>query len=148
MAIAHLVTQKVEEVHFVNKLQQQGQIQLETSFTFNVNFAKDGKRCIARIYQSVKDNKGGEQLFASLDLVGAFACEGVETEEDKKIVHAQCYDQLFPYVQSTIQNLMQASGIPGFQLRKAIINTDHVQVGQPPEQQPQQEPEKPQFPIV
>lgn len=147
MAIAHLVTQKVEEVHFLNKLQQQGQIQLESSFTFNVNFAKDGKRCIARIYQSVKDNQGGEQLFASADLVGAFACEGVNSEEDKKLVHTQCYDQLFPYVQTTIQNLMHASGLPGFQLRKAVINAERVQVGQKPEEAPQ-EPPKPQFPIV
>lgn len=146
MAIAHLVTQKLEEVHFTNKLQQKGQIQLETSFNFNVNFAKDGSRCVARIYQSIKDKDGGEQLFASVDLVGAFACEGIVTEEDKKIVHAQCYDQLFPYVQSTVQNLMQSSGIPGFQLRKAIINTDRVQVGQNPNQ-PRQDPPK-QFPIV
>lgn len=148
MAIAHLVTQKVQEVHFVNKLQQQGQIQLETSFTFNVNFAKDGKRCIARIYQSIKDKEGGEQVFVSVDLVGAFACEDIIDEESKKQVHTQCYDQLFPYVQSTVQNLMTASGIPGFQLRKAVINTNNVQVGQNPDLPRDNQPKKPQFPIV
>lgn len=148
MAIAHLVTQKVQEVHFVNKLQQQGQIQLETSFTFNVNFAKDGKRCIARIYQSIKDKEGGEQVFVSVDLVGAFSCDGITDEAAKKLVHAQCYDQLFPYVQSTVQNLMTASGIPGFQLRKAVINTDNVQVGKNPDLPREPQAQKPQFPIV
>lgn len=148
MAIAHLITQKVQEVHFINKLSQQGQIQLDSNFTFNVNFAKDGKRCIARIYQSIKDKEGGEQVFASVDLIGAFSCEGVEGDEEKKQVHAQCYDQLFPYVQSTIQSLMQSSGIPGFQLRKAVINTDNVQVGRPPEANDDRQQPKQQFPIV
>ncbi len=147
MAIAHLVTQKVQEVHFTNKLTQQGQIQLTSSFTFNVNFSKDGKRCIARIYQSVKDKEESEQLFASVDMVGAFACENVETDEDKKQVHAQCYDQLFPYLQSVLQTLMQSSGIPGFTLRKAVMNPENVRVGTAPNQQGQQPPKK-QFPIV
>lgn len=149
MAIAHLITQKVQEVHFVNKLTQQGQIQLDSSFTFNVNFAKDGKRCVAHIYQSVKDKESGEQLFASVDLVGAFTCEGVTDDEEKKQVHSQCYDQLFPYVQSTMQGLMQSSGIPGFQLRKAVIKTESVQVGkgQPPRPEGDGQ-SKPQFPIV
>ena len=150
MAIAHLVTQKVQEVHFTNKLTQQGQIQLDSNFTFRVNFAKDGKRCIAHIYQSVKDKEDGEKLFASVDVIGAFACDGIEGDEDKKQVHAQCYDQLFPYMQTTIQNLMQASGIPGFQLRKAVINPENVQVGNAPapEQPPQEEQPEPMFPIV
>lgn len=136
MAIAHLVSQKVQEVHFINKLEQSGQIKLQSGFNFNVNFANDGKRCIAHIYQSIKDPDGGEKLFVSVDMIGAFSCQGVETDEDKKQVHAQCYDQLFPYVQSTTNSLMAASGIPGFQLRKATINTDHVQVGKKPGQQP------------
>ncbi|MCD7829675.1 MAG: protein-export chaperone SecB [Clostridiales bacterium] len=147
MAIAHLVSQKVQEVHFVNKLTKQGQIQLDSSFTFNVNFAKDGKRCIAKVYQSIKDKNGGDELFVSVDLIGAFSCQGIDSDEDKKQVHAQCYDQLFPYIQSTVQNLMQASGIPGFQLRKAVINADNVQVAQQPPRQ-EEEPPKPQFPIV
>jgi preprotein translocase subunit SecB len=145
MAIAHLVTQKVQEVHFTNKLTKQGQIQLDASFTFHVNFAKDGERCIAKVYQSIKDKENSDQLFVSVDIIGAFACKDVVTEEDKKQIHAQCYDQLFPYIQSTVQSLMQASGIPGFQLRKAVIDPANVQVGQPPHAA---EPEKPQFPIV
>jgi hypothetical protein len=51
-------------------------------------------------------------------------------------------------MQSTIQNLMQASGIPGFQLRKAVINPENVRVGTNPPAPAQEEPPKPQFPIV
>lgn len=148
MAIAHLVSQKVQEVHFVNKISKEGQIQLDSGFSFNVNFAPDGKRCVAKLYQSIKDKEDGEELFLSVDMVGAFACENVETEDDKKLVHAQCYDQLFPYIQSMVQTLMQASGIPGFRLRKAIIDTDQVVVGKGEPQQRGNQPPKIQFPIV
>jgi preprotein translocase subunit SecB len=84
-----------------------------------------------------------------VDVIGAFSCDGIEGDEDKKQVHAQCYDQLFPYMQTVIQNLMQASGIPGFQLRKAVINPENVRVGSAPaaEEQPA-EPSQPRFPIV
>lgn len=148
MANAHLVSQKVQEVHFVNKLEKSGQIQLQSSFNFNVNFSKDGQRCVARLYQSIKDPDGGETIFLSAELVGAFACEGVATDEDKKQVHTQCYDQLFPYAQTTITSLMAASGIPGFQLRKPRMDTDKVVVGQNPNQATQQPPKKPTLPIV
>jgi hypothetical protein len=52
-------------------------------------------------------------------------------------------------MQTVIQNLMQASGIPGFQLRKAVINPENVRVGSAPaaEEQPA-EPSQPRFPIV
>lgn len=145
MAIAHLISQKVEEVHFSNKLNQQGQVQLQATYTFNVNLSKDGQRCVARIYQSVKDKANSDVLFCSVDMVGAFACSGVETEEDRKVIHTQCYDQLFPYVQFTVNHLMAASGIPSFQLRKSPMNADQVQVGQKP---PVQEEPSKQFPIV
>jgi hypothetical protein len=41
---------------------------------------------------------------------------------------------------------MQASGIPGFQLRKAVINPENVRLGTNPPAP--EEPPKPQFPIV
>lgn len=149
MANAHLMSQKVQEVHFVNKLEKSGQIQLQSGFNFNVNFSKDGQRCVARIYQSIKDQDGGEIIFLSAELVGAFTCDGVVTDEDKKQVHTQCYDQLFPYVQNTVTTLMNASGIPGFQLRKAVMDADRVVVGQNPNNQGgEQRPQKPTLPIV
>lgn len=153
MAIARLVSQKIQEVHFVNKIRpqpkkpdgSQPQLKLVSSFNFSLNFSKDNKQCVAKFYQSVKDSENGEQLFVSVDALGAFACSDVNNDEDKKQIHVQCYDQLFPYVQSTVQNLMQSSGFAGFQLRKAVINPENVVLnrGDAPQQ-----PQKPQFPIV
>ena len=44
MANATLMSQKVQEIHLINKLEQSGQIQL-TAPSLNVSFMSDGSRC-------------------------------------------------------------------------------------------------------
>lgn len=146
MANAHLINQKLQEVHFHNKLDGSGQVQLKSGFNVNVNFTKEGNRCIARLYQSLKGGED-EKLFLSVDVVGVFDCEGIVTDDDKKEIHIQCYDQLFPYVQSTFSTLLSSSGINGFQLRKAQMTPDKIQTGQNPGF-PTQQPPKQTLPIV
>ncbi len=145
MATVQLIQQRVNEFHFTNKITQQGQIKLNTTFTFNVNFLQDNTRCVAHIRQIIKSED--DQLNLAVGMSGVFTCEDVDTDEEKKNVHGQCYDQMFPYIQSTIQTLMQTAGIPGFMLRKAVIDTNAVQVGRSNNGQTPSAP-KQQFPIV
>ena len=42
-----LTTQRVREVHFVNRLDKSGQIKLSSSFNFHVDYAADNTRCVA-----------------------------------------------------------------------------------------------------
>ena len=44
-----LTTQRVREVHFVNRLDKSGQIKLSSSFNFHVDYAADNTRCVASI---------------------------------------------------------------------------------------------------
>ena len=48
MANATLMSQKVQEIHLINKLEQSGQIQLDSAFSLNVSFMSDGSRCVTR----------------------------------------------------------------------------------------------------
>ncbi|MCQ2441778.1 MAG: protein-export chaperone SecB [Oscillospiraceae bacterium] len=126
MATAQLTQQRVNEYHFTNKINQPGQIKMNTTFSFNVNFVQNNSRCVAVIRQVIRDEN--DQINLKVGMSGVFNCEGVVTDEDKKSIHAQCYDQMFPYIQSTVTSLMQVAGIPGFMLRKATINSDNVQL--------------------
>ena len=56
MANASLLNQKVQEIHLSNKLEQSGQIQLDSSFSLNVSFAPDGTRCIGRLTQTLRSS--------------------------------------------------------------------------------------------
>ena len=127
MANATLVSQKVQEIHLSNKLEQAGQIQLDSSFSLNVSFANDGTRCVGKLTQTLRDKEfAGGKFTMSVELVGIFNCTGAVTDEVKRQVHGEVYDQLFPYMQSEVSHLCTASGMNGLVLRKAKIDPSQV----------------------
>ena len=128
MPTATLMNQTVREIHFNNDLERKHGTnrQLGSSFSFQVNYSPDGERCVAKLYHSLKDKEDEKLFFLSVEMLGVFKCEGVETEEDKKEIHTQCYDQLFPYMQSEVSHLCTASGMNGLVLRKAKIDPSQV----------------------
>lgn len=129
MANATLVTQKVQEVHLSNKLEKSGQIQLDSSFSLNVSFASDGNRCVGKLQQTLRDKElAGGKFIMTVELVGVFNCSDATTDEVKRQVHGEVYDQLFPYMQSQCASLAAASGIPGLMLRKVPIDPNSVAV--------------------
>jgi preprotein translocase subunit SecB len=144
MVTAELMATQVVEVHFFNRIRQGSQIQLTSSFSFNVKYAPDGSQGVATLYQSLKDNLDGEQFFCSVEMRGIFQITGDLTDQAKREVHAQCYDELFPYVQRQVKELCAGSGIPNMMLRKSKINPENVAVQNPvPEEQPAKRPALP-----
>lgn len=133
MANATLVNQKIQEIHLVNKLEKPGQIQLDSSFSLNVNFAPDGSRCLGKLQQTLRDKEfAGGQFTLTVELVGVFSCTGATSDEVKRQVHGEVYDQLFPYMQAQCASLAASSGIPGLMLRKAVIDPSTIAVNKAP----------------
>lgn len=129
MVTVNLVTQRVREVHFINHISKNGQIQLSSSFNFKVNYAADNSKCTATLYQSVQMKDDPDTLFISAEITGIFNLQGIVDDETKKDAHVQCYDQLFPYLQSTVAQLATASGMPGFQLKKNVMKRESITFG-------------------
>ena len=141
MPTVTLINQRVREVHFVNHIDKSGQIQLASSFNVHVNYSNDNKQCVAKLYQSAQMKDDPDQFFTSAEIVGVFNLEGVVDEESKKDAHVQCYDQLFPFLQSTITQLTTASGMPGFLMRKNPMKRENITFakgGAPKEDKPEQ----------
>lgn len=130
MANAVLVNQKLQEVHLVNKLDKAGQVQLDSSVSLNVNFSQDGTRCIGKLQQTLRDKEFvGGKFTMSVDLVGIFNCSGATTDDVKRQIHGEVYDQLFPYMQAQCSALAAGSGIPGLMLRKLEMDPNNISVG-------------------
>lgn len=121
-----LISQRMQEIHFINHLEASGKIELSSSFHFHVNFANDNRSCCAKLYQSAKMKDDPDRLFISGEIVGIFRLDGMESDEDKREVHIQCYNQLFPYLQSTLSFVAASSGMPGFLLQKRPIDPEHI----------------------
>lgn len=129
MANASLINQKVQEIHLSNKLEQAGQIQLDSSFSLNVSFSPDGKRCMGKLQQTLRDKEfAGGKFTMTVELVGMFNCTEAVSDEVKRQIHGEVYDQLFPYMQSQCANLAAGSGIPGLMLRKVPIDPNNIAV--------------------
>lgn len=142
MANVTLVNQKVQEIHLVNKLAKNGQIQLDSSFSLNVSFAPDGKRCVGKLQQTLRDKEmAGGQFTMTLELVGIFDCTTAVDDEIKREIHAEVYDILFPYMQAQCSTLAGSSGIPGLMLRKVPIDPDNIAVNHAEKKEPDRNPD-------
>lgn len=138
MVSVNLINQRIREVHFTNRIDKPGQIQLESGFNFHMDYSADKQRCKATLYQSVRMKDDPDRLFISVEIVGLFSLQGVVDDESKRDAHILCYDQLFPYLQSTVTQLANASGLPGFLLKKNPMKRENITFAQKekPEQPP------------
>lgn len=128
MAGLNMVSYKLQDMQFFNKLEKPGQVQLENSFSFSVNYTQDNRRCMAKLYQCVKDKTDtpDHRFFVSVELVGIFDIDGPITDEDKKDFHVLCYQQLFPYAEVMVKQVCAAGGMPNFHLLRQKLNRDNV----------------------
>ncbi len=130
MAQVNMISQKLQDMQFFNKLEKPGQVPLESNFSFSVNFTADNTRCIAKLYQCVKDKSedANHKFFISVEMVGIFAVDGPVTDEDKKDLHVSCYQQLFPYAELAAKQTCAMGGMPNFQLLRQKMERDKVVV--------------------
>ena len=136
MAELNMLTYKLQDMQFFNKLETAGQIPLENSFSFSVNYNQDNTRCVAKLYQCVKDQTDGadHRFFVSVELAGFFEVTGPITDEDKRDFHVMCYQQLFPYGEMLVKQVCAAGGMPNFVLLRRKMTRDNVMVNRPAEE--------------
>lgn len=136
MAELNMLTYKLQDLQFFNKLETSGQIPLENSFSFSVNYNQDNSRCVAKLYQCVKDKTDSpdHRFFVSVEIAGFFEVTGPITDEDKRDFHVMCYQQLFPYGELLVKQVCAAGGMPGFVLLRQKMTRDNVMVNRPAEE--------------
>lgn len=130
MAQVNLISHKLNDLQFFNKMDKPGQVPLESNFSFSVNFAQDDSKCMAKLYQCVKDktDDANHNFFISVELTGVFAVEGPVDSEEKKDLHVACYQQLFPYAELAAAQVCAMGGMPAFQLLRQKMDRDKVLV--------------------
>ena len=133
MAELNMISYKLQDLQFFNKLETAGQIQLENNFSFSVNYNQDNTRCMAKLYQCVKDKTDSpdHRFFVSVEVLGFFEVSGVLTDGDKRDFHILCYQQLFPYAEMLARQVCAAGGMPNFLLLRQRMSRDSVVVNRP-----------------
>lgn len=136
MAELNMLSYKLQDLQFFNKLESPGQVQLENNFFFSVGYNQDNTRCMAKLYQCVKDKTDtpDHRFFVSVEVLGVFEVTGELTDEDKRDFHILCYQQLFPYAEMLARQTCAAGGMPNFVLLRQRMTRDNVVVNRPPEE--------------
>jgi preprotein translocase subunit SecB len=124
----NMISYKLQDMQFFNKLDTAGQVQLENNFSYSVDYNKENTRCVARLYQCVKDKSEDEnhKFFVSVELLGIFELTGTVTDEDKKDIHVQTYQQMFPYAELLTKQLCAAGGMANFVLLRQRMDRNKV----------------------
>ena len=119
MTQLNMLSYKLQDMQFFNKLDKPGQVQLENNFSYSVDYNKENTRCVAKLYQCVKDKCDDEnhKFFVSVELIGVFEIVGPVTDEDKKEIHVRTYQQV-----------CAAGGMPNFMLLRHKMDPDHVAI--------------------
>ena len=137
MAQVNMITQKLQDLQFFNKLEKPGQVALENNCSFSVNFTADNTKCIAKLYQCVKDKSedADHKFFISVEMVGIFAVDGPVTDEDKKDLHVSWKTQhpwlknrlvthCFKSILSLLNNTLVALLLTGWEISmKCLVRT-------------------------
>ncbi len=128
MTELNMLSYKLQDLQFFNKLEKSGQVQLENSFSYSVDYNQDNTLCMAKLYQCVKDKCEDEnhRFFASVELVGSFEVKGEVTDEDKREIHVRTYQQVFPYAETMVRQVCAAGGMPNFMLIRHRMSPNDV----------------------
>ncbi len=88
------------------------EIELESAYSFNVNYYNNNSTCIAELSQKVRQKSNPDEFNIVVDCRGQFVCEGIVSDDTKKEAHVMTYTLLFPYVQNMIAHLVMEAGLP------------------------------------
>ena len=123
-----LQQQGFRQINLVMNLSENRQIEVENAFGLQVDYAEDNGACMAQLHQAVRDKLKPEEFSIELTLVGVFACEGIQTDEDKKQAQVKIYEALFPYAQAMLANLTVSAGLPAFLAPRARLDPEKIQL--------------------
>ena len=117
------------EVHMTINLGDRSQLDIESAFSFNVNYNEDSTLCTAVLRQEVKEKSDQTVFNIVVEGIGNFLCEGIDDDNGKREAHLQAYTQLFPYVQNMICRLIVSAGLPPLMIERAKMSADDVKIG-------------------
>lgn len=116
------------QIHSSVNIQEEGTIEIENRFSLNVNFDSKNKKCISTFEIQSICKSHPDWFNISVKIIGVFFCEKADSDADKKQIHTESYDTLFPYAQSMISDLTTKAGMMPLILEKAPIDFGEVKI--------------------
>lgn len=125
-----LQTQKVvcPKIQSIIDIKDKGTIEVENCFRLTVDFDENKESCLAAFNVSAICKEHPDRFSVTVQVLGFFNCGKVENDTDKKNVHIEAYDILFPYMQSIVADLTTKAGVPPLILEKMNIDFSTIEI--------------------
>lgn len=101
---------KVTQLQFVNKAENGTRLTLSTTYSFNVRYTADGKKCVAQLDVKVCDKEKSDVFAIEMTIIGNFDVEDLSVPKEK--LHVEAYKALFPFARSVVSTVSVNAGIP------------------------------------
>lgn len=116
MKIEYVLTE-IQELSFEKNITGETQIQIQTKTNYMVYYAEDGKSCIGEFVAEFAPVENPEQLQIKYRSRSLFNIYDTALEaEDKKQIHIEIYNRIFPMCNETIKQFCAMSGAPSISL--------------------------------
>ena len=117
---------KATEIKLINNITTTDPINIEIKHDYKAFFAPEGDRCRAVMHLGIVRTEAPDEFTIMCTVIGDFLIEKVETDEDKKQRHVDCYYKLFPYAQSLVARLCGETGMPPFYCQEMAMDKSAV----------------------
>lgn len=101
---------KVVDMNFVNKAENGTRLSLQTTYSFNVRYTVDCKKCLATLDVKVGDKENADVFSISMTMTGSFDVLSDDVAKEK--LHVEAYKMLFPFARSVVSTVSVNAGIP------------------------------------
>lgn len=126
MVYLSLDRQTFKEVQMQIEIKEDTQIEVMTRYSFDVRYSDDNSSCLAHLRQEAKSKDDSSKFYILVDGLGQFSCEGITSDEDKKIAHVQAYTLLFPYIQKMVETMASSAGSSPLMIKMAKMSPEDV----------------------
>lgn len=117
----------VNELDLTNELKQPGKLNISTRASYSVQYAKDENRCIGTCVVDMMEESAPNDFNFKISVRGMFE---FEDGMDKKEIHKETYNELFPFVRAIVANTFTNAGLPPMMIQKIKMDDSNINVGE------------------
>lgn len=127
-----LTTQKIyyPKINSEINIPEDSTIEIQNALSLNIDYSKKNQACVASFDVSSVCNEHPDWFSIKIQVIGIFGYDKADTIEEKKFIHKEAYDMLFPYAQSMVSDLTTKAGHPPFILEKFDMNFSEIEIAQ------------------
>lgn len=118
---------KVEEIDLSNKLQGEQKLNIEQRSSFNVKYTQDNKHCVATLTIDMMHKEKPMDFNFKVEVSGFMDIEG---SMDKKEIHKNAYNELYPHVRSLVMTVLVNAGLPPINIPKVKMDDSNIKVNE------------------